>query len=77
MRSNPRGDQVVHTSIALGIVATIAVILRLLARQRTKSSFAADDLLVILSLIPQYGMLAIGHIGQYDFPNLEAKGNDY
>ena len=58
------GDLTVRVSIAFGVINTAAVALRLLARTRTKASLAADDALIAASLIPLYGMVVIGHLGQ-------------
>ena len=63
MVSNPVGDQVVRISVALGVIVTIAVALRLLARWRSNAAFAADDALSIASLVPLYAMIVIGHFG--------------
>lgn len=65
MASNARGTQVIWISTALNIVATIAVLLRLLARWRSKAPYAADDFLIILSLVPQYVMLGIGALSKH------------
>lgn len=61
MVSNPVGDHVVRTSIAFGVIDTVAVALRLLARWRSNAAFAADDALIIFSLVPLYVMIFIGH----------------
>ena len=66
MVSNPLGDQVIHTSVALGIIDTFAVAFRLLARSRSTAAFAADDALAVASLIPMYAMIVIGHFGKSD-----------
>ena len=62
MVSNPVGDLTVRLSIAFGVIDTVAVALRLLARTRTKASLAADDALITASLIPLYGMIVIGYL---------------
>ena len=46
--------------VFLGAISTIAVALRLLARRRTTVPIGADDLWVIGSLIPEYGMVISG-----------------
>lgn len=66
MVSNPVGEQVVHISTACGVIDTFAVALRLLARWRSKAVFAADDVLIVASLIPLYAMVVIGHFGESD-----------
>ncbi|KAL9593314.1 MAG: hypothetical protein Q9219_007607 [cf. Caloplaca sp. 3 TL-2023] len=56
---NPRGAFVVYFSIALGVLDTVAVILRLVARSWSKAVFAADDWWIIGSLFPFYCMVAL------------------
>ena len=63
MPGNPVGNRIIHSSIALGALITLAVPLRLLARWKSKANFAMDDVLMIISLIPQYVMIALGVIG--------------
>lgn len=62
MTPNPGGDLIRHASIADGIVTTVAVNLRLLARWESEADFGADDLLIVVSLLPQYAMITIGHL---------------
>ena len=57
---NPRGELVIKVTIACGLLETFAVILRLLARWRSKAAFAADDWWIVATLIPSYAMLAVG-----------------
>lgn len=57
---NPRGDLVIKVTIACGVLETLAVFLRLLARWRSKAAFAADDWWIVATLIPSYAMLAVG-----------------
>ena len=64
MVSNPVGDLTSRISIAFGVIDTIAVALRLLARTKTKASLSADDALITVSLIPLYGMAVISYLGQ-------------
>ena len=64
MVSNPVGNRVLHTCLAFGIVDTIAVALRILARRRSNAVLAADDALIIASLIPFYAMMIIDHFSQ-------------
>lgn len=58
LEDNPRGAFVVHFSIAVVILITLAVVLRLAARYRSKAAFAVDDLWIVGSLLPFYGMIA-------------------
>ena len=57
---NPRGELVIKVTIACGVLETLAVVLRLLARWRSKAAFAADDWWIVATLIPSYAMLAVG-----------------
>ena len=59
---NPGRNRVINVTVACGILATVAVCLRLVARWRSKASFAADDWLMVASLVPSYAMLAVGSI---------------
>lgn len=63
MPENPLGDQVIRISIALGVLITLAVPLRFLARWKSKAKFAMDDVLIIISLLHQYVMIALGVMG--------------
>ena len=45
-----------HVGIVLGLLTTLAVVLRLVARWRSKARFGADDCIIIVSLVPFYGM---------------------
>ena len=48
-----------QVSIVVGVLASLAVALRFLARSRSKTSLALDDWFLVGSLLPLYGMLAI------------------
>ena len=50
----------IKVTIACGILETLAVLLRLVARWRSKAAFAADDWWIVATLIPSYVMLAVG-----------------
>lgn len=56
------GDQAVRVSIALGVIDAFAVALRLLARWRSNAAFAADDALIIASLVPLFAMIVLGNL---------------
>ena len=62
---NPGRDRVAQVTVACGVLATVAVFLRFVARWRSKASFAADDWWMVASLIPSYGMLAVGSISLF------------
>ena len=62
---NPERDRVAQVTVACGLLATVAVILRFVARWRSNASFAADDWWMVASLIPSYSMLAVGSISLF------------
>lgn len=70
---NPRGVRAVNVSIAVGVIDTIAVALRLLARWKTKASIAADDWFVVASLLPLYLMITASAFSLYLCPGLKRK----
>lgn len=61
--SNTLGKRIERLGLALAVLATVAVFLRVLARWKSKASFAGDDLMIIISLFPFYGMTAISYLG--------------
>ena len=60
MSDQSRAESVNHVAVACGVIETIAVCLRLLARWKTRAQFAVDDWLVVATLIPSYAMLVLG-----------------
>ena len=62
MSTNPRGDSVIRAGIVCGVFQTLAVCLRLLARWKIKASLAADDWLIVATLVPSYAMLVAGSL---------------
>lgn len=59
MESNPRGVLIVCLSVVLGIIDLLAVVLRFIARRRSKSGLGLDDWFIAASLIPAYCMIII------------------
>lgn len=57
------GTALKNMSIVIGVIDAIAVMLRLLARWNTKAVIGVDDYLVVFSLLPMYGMIALSHLG--------------
>lgn len=57
MSSNPRGVKVLGATVTLGVIDTVAVMLRLLARRKTCAGLGADDWLIMASLLPAYAMI--------------------
>lgn len=55
---------------ALGVLATITVGLRFVARRLLKAPHWADDYWIVVSLIFMYGLFADSTISMYPFPNL-------
>ena len=60
MSDQSRSDSVNRVAVACGVIETIAVCLRLLARYKTKARFAVDDWVIVATLIPSYAMLVLG-----------------
>lgn len=60
MSVQSRADAVNHVAIACGVIETVAVCLRLLARWKSKAQFAIDDWIIVATLIPSYAMLVLG-----------------
>ena len=60
--SNTLGKEIERIGLALAVLATVAVLLRILARWKSKAKFAGDDLMVILSLFPFYAMTSISYL---------------
>ena len=63
MPKNRLGGQLMHASIALGVAATISVILRFVARWKSKANFGSDDIFIAISLILHYTMIIINSQG--------------
>lgn len=57
-----RREAIVNASIAIAIIITFAVILRFIARKKIKATLAADDWIILASLVPAYAMLVIASI---------------
>ncbi|KAL9576777.1 MAG: hypothetical protein Q9212_006826 [Teloschistes hypoglaucus] len=60
LEDNQKSAYVVRVGIAFGIIDTVAVLLRLIARWRSKAAFAADDWWIVWSLVPLCSMVAVG-----------------
>ena len=54
------GMYLIYVCGSLAILATIAVILRAVARRKIQAGFRADDWWVTFSLVPMYGMVICG-----------------
>ena len=77
---NPGRDQVIRVTVVCGILASVAVSLRFMARWRSQASFAADDWWMVASLIPSYSMLAVGSISSFvdtEFPIHADESSDH
>ncbi|MCJ1467562.1 hypothetical protein MMC07_006187 [Pseudocyphellaria aurata] len=57
MSPNPRGDSVVRWTIVFGVIDTIAVMLRFYVRKYSGTKIAADDWMIMASLVPAYCMI--------------------
>ncbi len=56
-KDNARGYAVVRATIALGIIDTIAVVVRFIARKRSRVKVGVDDWMIMASLLPAYAMI--------------------
>lgn len=65
MGLSPKGEQVLQITIACGVLETVAILLRLLARYKTKAKYGIDDWLIVATLIPSCGMLIAGSFSEY------------
>lgn len=59
---NVRGHAVIIASIAIGLIDAFAIILRFIARKKTTAKLAADDWILLASLLPAYTMIIIASI---------------
>ena len=55
-----RGHAILGVSSACGVLEAIAVALRFVARRKIGASYRTDDWLILLSIIPNYGMIVAG-----------------
>ena len=63
-RDNPFGAHAINNSVAMGVMATVAVALRLLARSKSKAALAIDDWLIVGSLLPLFAMVCSSVISE-------------
>lgn len=68
MEPNPRGVLVICISVALGVIDTLAVIVRFIARRKSESGLAMDDWFIAMSLVPAYFMIMIAGFCEYVSP---------
>ena len=64
-QNNPRGAQAIYVSIAVGVIVPIAVLLRIVARSRSKAPLAIDDWLIVASLLPLFAMISASILSQF------------
>ena len=64
-QANPRGAQAINVSIAVGVIASVAVLLRIVARSRSKAPLAIDDWLIVASLLPLFAMISASILSQF------------
>ena len=62
---NHRGHAILTISIVCGVLETVAVALRFLARRKIASRYRADDWLLLSSLIPNYAMIVAGGFREF------------
>ena len=63
---NHRGHAILSISIVCGILETVAVALRFLARQKVVARYHSDDWLLLSSLIPNYAMIVAGGFREFN-----------
>ena len=62
---NEHGHAILSVSIACGILETVAVALRFVARRKLGARYRWDDWLILISLVPNWGMVIIGGVCEY------------
>lgn len=63
--ANPRGIAILSICIACGIIETLAVALRFIARRNIKARLQIDDWLIFASLWPNYTMIVTGGFSKW------------
>ncbi|MCJ1267410.1 hypothetical protein MMC22_007295 [Lobaria immixta] len=58
MSPNTRGDRIVRWTVVFGVIDTLAVMLRFFVRKKAGTKIAADDWMIMASLVPAYFMIA-------------------
>lgn len=64
MSPNPRGDTAMRWIITLGVIDTLAVVVRFLVRKKNGTKIAGDDWVIMASLVPAYCMIASAILGE-------------
>ena len=62
---NPRGVMVIAITATMGIVDFLAVVLRFVARSKTRMAIGADDWWLVASLVPFYAMIVCGFLRSF------------
>ena len=74
---NARGRAILCVCIACGVLETVAVALRFLARRRMKARLRIDDWLIFASLWPNYAMIITGGFRTYRLSSIDILEADY
>lgn len=61
---NQRGHAILGVCIACGVLETVAVALRFLARRKLGAKWRIDDWLILVALIPNYAMVIVFGFGK-------------
>ena len=61
-----RGTNLYYISGVLGIIDTTAVLLRFVARGKSKAKLGVDDVFIACSLVPLYGMIVSSVLRAYN-----------
>lgn len=62
-----RGMNLCYISGAVGIIDTAAVLLRFVARRKSKAKFGVDDIFMACSLLPLYSMIVLSVLRAYSY----------
>ncbi len=62
-----RGMNLCYISGAVGIIDTAAVLLRFVARRKSKAEFRVDDIFMACSLLPLYSMIVLSVLRAYSY----------
>ncbi len=64
MLSSSGAELVLRTTIACGVLETVAVALRLMAQWKNNRRLYRDDWWIVASLVPSYAMLVVGMLSK-------------
>lgn len=74
---NEPGRAILYVCITCGVLETLAVALRFLARRKMKARLQIDDWLIFASLWPNYAMIVTGGFCKQYLTNIALLGIDF